>query len=147
MGYVVPGVLGAALARPDRRVVGIVGDAAFLMGSNDFGTICSLGLPVVIAVHADRQIGMIHYSLSQAFGRTYKTDVPAVDFVAYAEAFGARGIRVTEPEELDAAWEDALSTDKPVLLELRAGHDFPRPYPIRRIIEQGRERVELQRVR
>ncbi|MDQ3548448.1 MAG: thiamine pyrophosphate-binding protein, partial [Chloroflexota bacterium] len=59
MGYVVPGVLGAAIARPDRKIVGIVGDAAFLMGSNDFGSICSLGLPVVIAVHADQQIGMI----------------------------------------------------------------------------------------
>ena len=141
MGYVVPGVLGAAMARSDRRVVGIVGDAAFLMGSNDFGTICSLGLPVVIAVHADRQIGMIHYSLSQAFGRTYKTDVPSVDFMCYAEAFGARGIRVEEPGELDSAWQEALSANGPVLLELRAGHDFPRPYPIQRIIDQGRQRV------
>jgi acetolactate synthase I/II/III large subunit len=140
MGYVIPGVLGAALARPDRKVVGIVGDAAFLMGSNDFGTICSLGLPVVIAVHADRTIGMIHYSLSQAFGRTYKTEVPAVDFVKYAEAFGGRGIRVSEPDELDAAWDEALSMNAPVLLEIAAGHDFPRPYPIQRIIDQGRER-------
>jgi acetolactate synthase I/II/III large subunit len=138
MGYVVPGVLGAALARPDRKVVGIVGDAAFLMGSNDFSTICALGLPVVIAVHADQQIGMIYYSLDQAFGRTYKTEVPAVDFVKYAESFGAKGIRVDEPEEIDAAWDAALAADGPVLLELRAGHDFPRPYPIERIIEQGR---------
>lgn len=141
MGYVVPGVLGAALARPDRKVVGLVGDASFLMGSNDFGTICSLGLPVVIAVHADQQIGMIYYSLKQAFGRTYKTAVPAVDFVKYAESFGARGIRVTEPDEIDAAWDEALAANEPVLLELRAGHDFPRPYPIQRIIDQGRERA------
>ena len=141
MGYVVPGVLGAALARPDRKVVGIVGDAAFLMGSNDFGTICSLGLPVVIAVHADQQIGMIHYSLSQAFNRTYKTDVPEVDFVKYAEAFGGRGMRVETPDQIDAAWDEALAADGPVLLELRAGHDFPRPYPIQRIIDQGRQRA------
>ncbi len=141
MGYTVPGVLGAALARPDRSIVGIVGDASFLMGSNDFGTICNLGLPVVIAVHADQQIGMIFYSLKTAFGRTYKTDVPAVDFVKYAEAFGARGIRVDDPADLDAAWAEALAAKAPVLLELRAGHDFPRPYPIQRIIDQGRERV------
>lgn len=138
MGYTVPGVLGAAIGRPDRKVVGILGDASFLMGSNDFGTICALGLPVVIAVHADRQIGMIYYSLKHAFNRTYKTDVPAVDFVAYAEAFGGRGIRVEEPEQIDAAWDEALAADGPVLLELRAGHDFPRPYPIQRIIDQGR---------
>jgi acetolactate synthase I/II/III large subunit len=143
MGYVVPGVLGAALARPDRKIVGIVGDASFLMGSNDFGTICSMGLPVVIAVHADQQIGMIYYSLKNEFGRTYKTDVPAVDFVKYAEAFGARGIRVEEPEDIDAGWGEAMvaSEHGPVLLELRAGHDFPRPYPIQRIIDQGREHI------
>lgn len=142
MGYVVPGVLGAALARPDRRIVGLVGDASFLMGSNDFGTICSLGLPVVIAVHADQTIGMIYYSLKQEFGRTYKTDVPPVDFIKYAEAFGAKGIRVDEPDQIDAAWDEALAAKGPVLLELRAGHDFPRPYPIQRIIDQGRERLQ-----
>ena len=144
MGYVVPGVLGAALARPDRKIVGIVGDASFLMGSNDFGTICTLGLPVVIAVHADQQIGMIYYSLKQEFGRTYKTDVPPVDFVTYAESFGAKGIRANEPDQIDAAWDEALSSDGPVLLELRAGHDFPRPYPIQRIIDQGRERLQAK---
>ena len=84
---------------------------------------------------------MIFYSLKTAFGRTYKTDVPAVDFVKYAEAFGARGIRVDDPADLDAAWAEALAAKAPVLLELRAGHDFPRPYPIQRIIDQGRERV------
>ncbi|HUG13785.1 MAG TPA: thiamine pyrophosphate-binding protein [Thermomicrobiales bacterium] len=141
MGYTVPGVLGAAIGRPDRKVVGIVGDASFLMGSNDFGTICALGLPVVIAVHADRQIGMIYYSLKHTFNRTYMTDVPAVDFVAYAEAFGGRGIRVERPEQIDAAWDEALAADGPVLLEIRAGHDFPRPYPTQRIIDQGRERL------
>ncbi len=138
MGYVVPGVLGAALARPDRKVVGLVGDASFLMGSNDFSTICGLGLPVVIAVHADGQIGMIHYSLKTAFGRTYKTDIPPVDFQAYAAAFGCRHIRVETPDEIDAGWDEALAANEPILLELRAGHDYPRPYPIQRIIDQGR---------
>lgn len=141
MGYTVPGVLGAAIGRPDRKIVGIVGDASFLMGSNDFGTICALGLPVVIAVHADQQIGMIYYSLKHAFNRTYKTDVPAVDFVAYARAFGADAIRIDTPDQIDAAWDIALAATGPILLEFRAGHDFPRPYPIQRIIDQGRERV------
>jgi acetolactate synthase I/II/III large subunit len=146
MGYTVPGVLGAALGRPDRKVVGIVGDASFLMGSNDFGTICSLGLPVVIAIHADQRIGMIYYSLDQEFGRTYKTEIPAVDFIGYAEAFGAKGIRVREPSEIDAAWDEALTTDGPVVIEFHAGHDFPRPYPIQRIIDQGREKLIREQV-
>jgi acetolactate synthase-1/2/3 large subunit len=139
MGYTVPGVLGAAMARPDKKIVGLVGDTSFLMASSDFSTICDLGLPVVIAVHADGQIGMIHYALTQQFGRAYATEIGEVDFVKYAEAFGARGIRVDDPAQLGAAWDAALASDGPVLLELRAGHDYPRPWPVSRLVRQGEE--------
>ncbi|MGI8691057.1 MAG: thiamine pyrophosphate-binding protein [Thermomicrobiales bacterium] len=137
MGYAVPGVLAAGLLRPDKKVVGVTGDASFQMACSDFGTICNLGLPVVIAVHADEQIGMIHHALRTTFGRTHATEIGHVDFVRYAEAFGARGIRVTEPSEIGAAWDDALAADGPVLLELRAGHDFPFPWPVQRLVEQA----------
>src|SRR5262249_1258969 len=60
MGYALPGALAAGLLRPDKRVVGLAGDASFLMASSDFVTLCELGLPVVVAVHHDRQIGMIN---------------------------------------------------------------------------------------
>jgi acetolactate synthase-1/2/3 large subunit len=137
MGYAIPGVLAAGLARPGKKVVGLTGDTSFLMGSSDFVTICELGLPVVIAVHADGQIGMINNAMTMQFGRAYATEIGRVDFVRYAEAFGARGIRVDEPAELPAAWDAALAAGGPVLLELRAGHDFPRPWPVRRLIEQA----------
>ncbi len=137
MGYAVPGVLAAGLLRPGKKVVGVTGDASFQMACSDFGTICNLGLPVVIAVHADEQIGMIHHALRTTFGRTHATEIGHVDFVRYAEAFGARGIRVTEPSEIGAAWDEALAADAPVLLELRAGHDFPFPWPVQRLVEQA----------
>ncbi|MGI8855555.1 MAG: thiamine pyrophosphate-binding protein [Thermomicrobiales bacterium] len=135
MGYCVPGVLAAGLARPNKKVIGVTGDASFQMACSDFGTICNLGLPVVIAVHADGQIGMIHHALRTTFGRPYATEIGPVDFVKYAEAFGARGIRVTEPSEIGAAWDEALAANGPVLLELRAGHDFPFPWPVSRLVE------------
>lgn len=138
MGYAIPGVLAAGLARPERKIVGLVGDTSFLMGSSDFITICELGLPVILAVHADRRIGMIDNAMHMQYGRAYATEIGAVDFVRYAEAFGARGIRVEEPSQLDTAWAEALTTRGPVLLELQAGHDFPRPWPIKRVVEQAR---------
>ena len=137
MGYAVPGVLAAGLLRPDKKIVGVTGDASFQMACSDFGTICNLDLPVVIAVHADEQIGMIHHALRTTFGRTHATEIGHVDFVRYAEAFGARGIRVTDPSDIGAAWDDALAADGPVLLELRAGHDFPFPWPVQRLVEQA----------
>jgi acetolactate synthase I/II/III large subunit len=138
MGYAVPGVLAAGLARPDKKVVGLAGDTSFLMGSSDFGTICGLGLPVVLAVHNDGRIGMIDNMLTKAYGRSYATEIGAVDLVKYAAAFGARGIRVDEPSQLDGAWEEALEANETILLEFKAGYDFPWPWPVGRLVEQGR---------
>ena len=137
MGYALPAVLAAGLLRPNKKVVGLCGDTSFLMASSDFVTICELGLPVVIAIHHDQRIGMIDNMLTSAYGRAYATEIGRIDFVKYAEAFGARGIRVDDPSELDAAWDTALAADGPVILELRAGHDFPWPWPVRRLVEQG----------
>ncbi|MCC6625973.1 MAG: thiamine pyrophosphate-binding protein [Chloroflexi bacterium] len=137
MGYALPGVLAAGLARPGQKVVGLTGDTSFLMASSDFVTLCELKLPVVMAVHADGQIGMINNAMTMQFGRAYATDIGRVDFVQYAEACGAQGIRVDDPADLDRAWDAALTADGPVLLELRAGHDFPRPWPVNRLIEQA----------
>lgn len=139
MGYAVPGALAAGLVFPERPVVAITGDTSFLMGSSDFSTICQLGLKVVVAVHADGQIGMINNAMTNIFGRPYATEIGECDFVKYAEAFGARGIRVDDPVDLDAAWSEALAaaTTSPVLLELKAGYQFPRPWPVSRLIAQA----------
>jgi acetolactate synthase-1/2/3 large subunit len=125
------------LVRPDKKVIGLAGDTSFLMGSSDFSTICQLGLPVVMAVHNDGQIGMINNMLTRAYGRAYATEIGQADFVKYAEAFGGRGIRVDEPEQLEAAWDAALAADGPLLLDIRAGFDFPWPWPVGRLVEQG----------
>jgi acetolactate synthase I/II/III large subunit len=139
MGYAVPGALAAGLVFPDRPVVAVTGDTSFLMGSSDFSTICQLGLKVVVAVHNDGQIGMINNAMTTIFGRPYATEIGQFDYVKYAEAFGARGIRVDDPADLDAAWSDALAAAQhgPVLLELMAGYEFPRPWPVSRLIAQA----------
>lgn len=147
MGYAIPGLLAAGLLRPDKKVVGLMGDASFLMASSDFITLCELGLPVVVAVHADGQIGMIQNAMTMQYGRAYATDIGPVDFVRYAEAFGARGIRVDDPADLDAAWDAALAAAGPVLLELRAGYAFPRPWPVSRLVEQAQAADEDARRR
>jgi len=68
----------------------------------------------------------------------YATAIGEVDFVGYARSFGALGIRVDDPGQLDAAWDSALAAERPVLLELRAGYDFPWPYPVGRFIDQAK---------
>jgi acetolactate synthase-1/2/3 large subunit len=139
MGYCLPGVLAAARLRPNKKIVGLCGDTSFLMASSDFLTICEQKLPVVIAIHHDQRIGMIDNMHTKAYGRAYASEIGRVDFVKYAEAFGATGLRVEDPADLEAAWDTALASDGPFILELRAGHDFPWPWPVSRLVQQAEE--------
>ena len=139
MGYCLPGVLAAARLRRNKKVVGLCGDTSFLMASSDFLTICEQKLPVVIAIHHDQRIGMIDNMHTKAYGRAYASEIGRVDFVKYAEAFGAQGLRVEDPADLEAAWDTALASDGPFILELRAGHDFPWPWPVSRLVQQAEE--------
>ncbi|HEV8636686.1 MAG TPA: thiamine pyrophosphate-binding protein [Chloroflexota bacterium] len=138
MGYALPAAIGAAMACPGRKVVGLAGDASFLMSTSDLVTIAQHRLPIVLGVHHDGQIGMINYMQRMAGRAPYATEVGDVDYAKHAEAAGVRGIRVQEPDEIGPAWDAALAHHGPVLIEFMAGHDFPRP-SVTRFVEQGRE--------
>ena len=136
MGYALPAALGASFAHPGRKVVGLAGDASFLMSSSDLVTLAQHRLPVVIGVHHDGRIGMINYMQTMAGREPYATEIGDVDYAALAETAGLKGIRVDDPAQIGAAWDEALAENGPVLIEFMAGHDFPRPSP-RRFVEQG----------
>ena len=127
MGYALPAAMGAALARPGHKVIALTGDTSFLMASSDFVTLVQHKLPVIVAVHHDGQIGMIHNMLTRDGAAPYATNIGDVHFANWAEACGATGIRVARPEEIGPAWDRALAADGPALLEFLAGHDFPWP--------------------
>jgi pyruvate dehydrogenase (quinone) len=136
MGYALPAAIGAAFALPGRKVVGLAGDASFLMSTSDLVTIAQHKLPIVLGVHHDGQIGMINYMQRAAGIAPYATDVGDVDYVKHAEAAGLPAIRVAEPREIGPAWDAAFAHDGPVLIEFLAGHEFPRP-SVTRFVEQG----------
>jgi len=136
MGYALPAALGAAFAFPRTKIVGLAGDASFLMSSSDLVTLAQHRLPVVIAVHHDGRIGMIHYMQTMAGREPFATEVGEVDYAKMAEAAGLASIRVDDPSGIGAAWDWALAQDGPVLVEFMAGHEFPRP-SLRRFVDQA----------
>jgi pyruvate dehydrogenase (quinone) len=79
---------------------------------------------------------MINYMQSMAGREPYTTEIGEVDYAKMAEAAGLKGIRVDDPSRIGGAWDEALCSDGPVLIEFMAGHDFPRPSP-QRFVEQG----------
>jgi acetolactate synthase-1/2/3 large subunit len=130
MGFALPGTIAAKLAYPERQVVGITGDGAFLMSCSDFGTTLEAGTNVVLVVLDDRRYGMIHALQTQDYGRTIGTELRTPDLVKFAESFGALGIRVEDDSQLRSALLRALQADVPAIVDVICGYDFPHPAPV-----------------
>ena len=108
MGYEVPAAMGAQVARPDRVVWSICGDGGFQMTMSELATIAENNLPVKFAIFNNGYLGMVRqwqeFFYRKDYFATHYTNNP--DFVKLADAFGIRGIRVTErSQSLDAIRE------------------------------------------
>jgi len=126
MGYGLGACIGAQLGRPEKKVINIAGDGSFRMNCTELATAVEYKLPVIIAILNNHVLGMVRQWQQMFYdGRFSATTIDrGTDFVALAEAFGAVGINVTRPEEVDAAFKRALSSeDRPVLINFEIGMD------------------------
>ncbi|RUZ00636.1 acetolactate synthase large subunit [Mesorhizobium sp. M7A.F.Ca.CA.001.12.2.1] len=109
MGAGLPSAMMAALLYPRRRVMAICGDGGFMMNSQELETAVRLKLNLVVLLLEDHAYGMIRWKQAvdefPDFGMTFGNP----DFVRYAEAYGARGTRVTEIADLRPALEQAFT--------------------------------------
>lgn len=127
MGFAIPGAIGAKIAAPQKKVIGLTGDGCFMMSLTDFGTAVEQGLPLVYAVINDQQYGMMWTMLETRFGGAYECANRPPDLVAFARAFGADGARITTVAEIAPALERALASPGPFILDIACGYEFPYP--------------------
>lgn len=120
MGFGFPASLGAKAARPDVPVVDIAGDGSFLMTEQDLATSVTEDLPVIVMVLNNSSLGMVAQWQRLFFGRRYShTDLKGIpDFPKLAEAFGARGVRVSSLNELEQVLKEALKADVTVVIDV-----------------------------
>jgi acetolactate synthase-1/2/3 large subunit len=111
MAFALPGAIGAKLARPDARVLAAVGDGAFLMNSQEIETAVRERVPITVLIWEDDAYGLIGWKMQMELGHDVAVRFTNPDFVAYAESFGARGVRVGAASELGPALDDALGYD------------------------------------
>ena len=132
MGYSVPAAMGAKVAEPDRVVWAIDGDGCFQMTNQELATCTINDIPIKVAIINNSSLGMVRQWQSLFYdGRHSFTDlntghgtVMIPDFVKLADAYGCLAIRVTKPEEVDAAIELALATnDRPVVIDFVVSRD------------------------
>ncbi len=126
MGYGLGACIGAQLAMPDKKIINVAGDGSFRMNLNELATAVEYRLPIVIALFNNRALGMVRQWQELFFdSRFSQTSIDrGTDFVALAKAFGAKGINVTHPEQVDGAIISALGeTDTPVLINFAIDMD------------------------
>ncbi|MGO0121803.1 biosynthetic-type acetolactate synthase large subunit [Desulfothermobacter acidiphilus] len=118
MGFGFPAAIGVQVACPGETVFDIAGDGSIQMNIQELATAVSYDLPVNVAILNNGFLGMVRQWQELFYQRRYSyTELYNPDFVRVAEAYGAEGIRVTRPEEVRPALEQAIASPKPVFLD------------------------------
>ncbi|SFA84069.1 benzoylformate decarboxylase [Amycolatopsis marina] len=124
LGYGLPAAVGAAIARPERRVVAIIGDGSAMYSVQALWTAAHEHAPVTFVIMDNSQYAAVRI-LGEAVGgeELPGVDLHGIDFVAIAGGLGCRTHQVTEPGELSTALITALADDRPNLIHVRIEPD------------------------
>ncbi|MGG0777481.1 pyruvate oxidase [Bacillus rugosus] len=127
MGCGLPGAIASSLAEPERQAIAVCGDGGFSMVMQDLPTAVKYKLPITVVILNNENLGMIEYEQQVKGNIDYVTKLQNVDYAAFAESCGAKGIKVTRAEELAPAFHEALHADQPVVVDVMIGNEPPLP--------------------
>jgi acetolactate synthase-1/2/3 large subunit len=120
MGYGFPASMGAHYARPDEVVFDVAGDGSFQMNIQELGTVSHYKIPVKVAILNNMFLGMVRQWQELFYDRRYSfTELPSVDFVKIAAAYGVDGMRVESPDGVREALSTAIETEGPFVMDFR----------------------------
>jgi len=111
MAFALPGALGVKLARPEAKVLAVVGDGAFLMNSQEIETAVRERIPLVVLIWEDGGYGLIEWKMDLELGEHHYVKFDNPDVVTYAESFGTKGYRITAADQLLPTLKAALLDD------------------------------------
>ena len=147
MGAAVPYAIAAKFAHPDRPVIALVGDGAMQM--NNMAELITAAKyckqwanpTLVVCVFNNQDLNQVTWEQRIMEGNPKfdaSQQLPDVPYHRFAELIGLRGIYVDRPEQLGAAWEQALASDRPCVLEVKTDPEVP-PLPPHITLEQARK--------
>jgi len=126
MGYGLGAAIGACIGRgSEKRVVNIAGDGSFKMNSTELATISRYKLPIIQLVLNNHALGMVRQWQTLFFkGRYSQTTLgDEVDFVKLAAAYGIKGVKITDNDQVEQTLKDALSKLEPIVIECEINSD------------------------
>ena len=120
MGYGFPAAVGVQIAHPKSLVICVAGEASFLMNLQELSTVKQYRLPVKIFILNNRYMGMVRqwqeFFHGGRYSESYTDSLP--DFVKLAESYGIKGIRATQPDDLEKVIGDMIDYDGPVIADI-----------------------------
>lgn len=120
MGFGFPASIGAQMGNPNKLVIDIAGDGSIQMNIQELATAMDQRLPIKIIILNNGYLGMVRQWQELFYERRYSavkfTTLP--DFVKIAEAYGAVGLRITKPQEVEETLKKVISMDKLVILDV-----------------------------
>ena len=125
MGFGMGAAIGACIGSGRKRTVLFTSDGSFHMNLNEMATAVTNRLPLTIVLLNNNALGMVRQWQKIFFSERYSQTTlnRKTDYAALAEAFGAKGMRLTELSELDRVLDEALDSDGPVLVDARIDPD------------------------
>jgi tartronate-semialdehyde synthase len=122
LGYDLPAAIGAKVARPDRTAVAVMGDGGAAFTIEELAMACQFRIPIVMVIVNNGYLSLIRQNQRYAYEYEYGVDLTydglGIDYVRLAEAFGAYGERVTEPEGIRPALERAAGCGRPAVVDI-----------------------------
>ena len=121
MGYGFPAAIGVQVAHPNKPVVCVAGEASFLMNMQELSSLKQLNIPVKIFILNNEYMGMVRqwqeFFHEGRYSESYSSSLP--DFIALANSFGIKGMRVQDPKDLKSSIREMLNHDGPVVMDVR----------------------------
>jgi acetolactate synthase I/II/III large subunit len=120
MGFGFPAAMGAKFAKPNELVICVTGDGSFQMNMQELATAVENKMDIKIVLLNNRHHGMVRQWQTLFFNSNYSGSYFEVlpDFVKLAESFGAKGLRATRPDELEATLREGIFSEGVVLIEV-----------------------------
>ena len=119
MGYGLPAAVGVQIAHPKKLVIDIAGEASVLMTMQEMSTAVQYNLPIKIFILNNQYMGMVRQWQEllheKNYSESYSEALP--DFIKMAEAYGCKGIKATDPNELDEKIQEMIDYDGPVIFD------------------------------
>jgi acetolactate synthase-1/2/3 large subunit len=122
LGVALPWGIAASIVRPAEKILSISGDGGFLYSAMELETAVRLKANIVHMVWIDGTYDMVAVQEKLKYGRTSGIDFGPIDYVKYAEAFGATGLMIDKPDDIAPVMKKAFDTQGPVIVGVQVDY-------------------------